>query len=328
MRSHTPCLKILMLFIAISGAAQLSQGQILQSRLQFVPNAPAELLSSRSAVLFENSWSLDQLIEAQSAFQQIGIDAVLYFDVDKITAGIEYFLSRQIKFLVLLGKSNDEYTCIVTPFNNSDTFVNNQQPAWKVSNSKLYEMLMTVYRDSWLTQKKANFLINDQPEMAIPVPVIVGRRAELYPIDLKIDNLAIQKADDASVQSEVETVLKSIYPYPEKYKFVDSIPENEKDLKKLGVQYVMHYVRCRGKTAKELLGYDVTRGESAYGSVTFPNGVPQVKTIPVQTPVYKFYIKHIESGNTFLGTKWDADESRVQAMKNYIMSFKTEMRLN
>ncbi len=89
----------------------------------------------------------------------------------------------------------------------------------------------------------------------------------------------------------------------------------------------MHYVHCRGKTAKDLLGYDITRGESAYGSVTFPNGIPQVKTIPVETTVFKFYIKHIESGNTFLGTKWDADESQVQAMKNYIMAFKSEMKL-
>ena len=335
MRAHIPCLRTLILIITMGSAVLLCQGQALQSKLQFVPTAPAELLSTRSAVLFENSWSPGQLAEAQGAFQQIGIDAVLYFDVDKITAGIEparaysaYMLSREIKFLVLLSKANDEYVCIVTAFNNTNTFVNDQQPAWKISNSKLHDMLMAVYRDSWLTQKKANFLINDQPEMAISVPVIVARRSELYPIDLKIDKLAILKAGDASVQAEVEAMLKSVYPYPEKYKFVDAIPENEKDLKKQGVQYVMHFVRCRGKTAKELLGYDVTRGESAYGSVTFPNGVPQVQTIPVETPVYKFYIKHIESGNTFLGTKWDADESRVQAMKNYIMSFKSEMRLN
>jgi len=279
--------------------------------------------------------SLDELLEAQEAFQQIGIDAVMYFDADKITAGIEparaysaYLVSREVKFLVFLGKTDGMFTCIITLFNNSPTFVNNQQGAWKVTDTRLHEMLVTVFRDSWLTQKKENFLINDQPELDIQVPVITARRSELYPIDLKIDNLAILKSEDPAIQAEMETMLNSVYPYPGKYKFVDVIPENEKDLKRQGVQYLMHYVNCRGKTAKDLLGYDVTRGESAYGSVTFPNGVPQVKTIPVENTVFKFYIKHIESGNTFLGTKWDADESRIQAMKNYIMAFKSEMKLN
>jgi hypothetical protein len=308
---------------------------VLLSRLQFGSGAPVGLLSSRSAVFYDNALSLDELFELQAAFQQIGIDAVLYFDADKITAGVEpakayaaYLVSREIKFLVLVGKQEGMFTSVITTFNNSPSFVDSQQAAWKVSNAQLHEMLITIYRDSWLIQKKENFLINDQPEMNIVVPVITGRRTELYPIDLKIDNLAIPKASDPAVQAEIEAMLNSVYPYPGKYKFVDSVPENEKDLKRQGVQYLMHFVNCRGKTAKDLLGYDVTRGESAYGSVTFPNGVAQVQTIPVETPIFKFYIKHIESGNTFLGTKWDADESRVQAMKNYIMAFKTEMKLN
>lgn len=309
--------------------------QSLASRLQFVTGAPQGLLSSRSAVLYDNSMNVKELMEVQEAFQQIGIDAVLYFDSDKITAGIEpakafaaYLVSREVKFLVLLGKSGGLYTCIVTQFNNTPSFVDDKQNGWKVTHQRLHEMLTTVYRDSWLVQKKENFLINDRPEMDIVVQVITARRSELYPIDLKIDNLAIQKAADPATQAEVEAMLNAVYPYPGKYKFVDGIPENEKDLKRQGVQYVMHYVQCRGKTAKDLLGYDVTRGESAYGSVTFPNGVPQVKTIPVERTVFKFYIKHIESGNVFLGTKWDADESQVQAMKNYIMAFKSEMKLN
>lgn len=309
--------------------------QPLVSRLQMGDGAPTGLLSSRSAVLYENTLTTDELTQIQSAFQQIGIDAILYFDADKVDAGIEasrahaaYLVSREVSFLVFFSRQNGEYTCVITAFNNSSSFVNNNQSAWRVSHAKLHELLMTVYRDSWLTQKKENFLINDRPETDIVVSVIAGRRSELYPIDLKIDNLAIVKDTDPAIQGEVETMLNAIYPYPGKYKFVDGIPENEKDLKRQGVQYVMHFVNCRGKSAKDLLGYDVTRGESAYGSVAFPNGVPQVKTIPVENTVYKFYIKHIESGNVFLGTKWDADESKVQAMKNYIMAFKTEMKLN
>jgi hypothetical protein len=156
----------------------------------------------------------------------------------------------------------------------------------------------------------------------------MGRRSELYPLDLKTDNIAIVKIADPAVQAEVEALLNAVYPFPNKIKFIDSVPEVEKDLRRQGMQFIMHFVHCSGKTARELLGYDVTRGESAYGSLTFPNGTPQVKTIPVETPVYKFYIKHVESGNVFLGKKWDADESLVQAMKNHIMVYKADQNLN
>jgi len=321
-------------FLALGGMTGCF-AQDLFSQLRFTTQAPAGLLSSRSVVFYDNALSYDELAEAQTAFQQIGVDAVLYFDIDRVRAGFEsaraystYLTTREVRFLVLMDKSSAGYTCTFAPFNNSITFVDREQPAWRVTNPKLHEAMMTIYRDSWLTEKKENFLINDQPEMDITVPMITARRSELYPLDLKIDGLAIVKADDPATQAEVETLFNSIYPFPGKYKFVDGVPENEKDLKRQGVQYVMYYVHCRGKTARDLLGYDVTRGESAYGSLSFPNGVPQLKTIPVETAVYKFYIKHIESGNVFLGTKWDADELRVQAMKNYIMAFKSEMKLN
>lgn len=107
------------------------------------------------------------------------------------------------------------------------------------------------------------------------------------------------------------------------------MPADEKDLLKQGFQYVILYLKVSGKSARELLGYDMTKNvATAYGSVTYPNGTPQVKTISADAPVYKFYIKHIRSGNIFLGTKWDADETLVQSMKNHIMGFRAELKLN
>lgn len=322
------------LTLGIAGNSLFAQ-QVLASQLQTVEGAPEGLLASRAAVFHDKSVSVEELAELQGGFQQIGIDAVAYFDVDKITAGTEpsrayagYLNSRQIKFIVLFSKQEQEYECLFTPFNSLPSFVTPQQPAWRVSGRQLREVIMTTYRDAWLTQKKQNFLINDQPETNITVPVIMGRRSELYPLDLKTDNIAIVKFADPVVQAEVEALLSAVYPFPNKIKFIDSVPEVEKDLRRQGMQFIMYFVHCSGKTARELLGYDVTRGESAYGSMTFPNGTPQVKTIPVEVPVYKFYIKHVESGNVFLGKKWDADESLVQAMKNHIMVYKADQNLN
>ena len=96
----------------------------------------------------------------------------------------------------------------------------------------------------------------------------------------------------------------------------------EKELRKQGQLYVLGFIHARGSVAKELLGYDMTKSESALLSVTFPDGQQQLKNIPSNTPVFKFYFKHIDSGNVFLGTKWDADVTWQQALINHIRGMK------
>ena len=91
---------------------------------------------------------------------------------------------------------------------------------------------------------------------------------------------------------------------------------------------MLGFVYTRGAVAKELLGYDMTKAESAILSVIYPDGQQQLKNIPANTPVFKFYFKHIDSGNVFLGTKWDADVTWQQALINQIRGMKTELRIN
>jgi hypothetical protein len=331
MTRFLPGMLIFLVLASFSGQAQ----ERLISKLKISETAPANLLSTRSLVLFSTDYTMDELNSIQKAFQQIGIDADFYLDADKVLAGMDteraysaYFTTREVRFLILLTKSNAGYNLYATEYNNTMEFVTPDQLAWRMSDRKLDDLLARVYRDSWLREKKQNFLINDIPEMDIVVPIVAGRRSELFPIDLRVDQIAIPKQADASVQSEIDTLFKKLYPYPEKYKVVQ-MPADEKDLLKQGFQYVLLYLKVSGKSARELLGYDMTRNvATAYGSVTYPNGTPQVKTISADAPVYKFYIKHIRSGNVFLGTKWDADETLVQSMKNHIMGFRTELKLN
>jgi hypothetical protein len=324
---------ILVLLVLASSNSHAQERLISQLKISETP--PANLLSTRSLVLFSNGYSINELNTVQKAFQQIGIDADFYLDADKVLAGIDteraystYITTREVRFLILLTKANGIYNFYVTEYNNTMQFVTPQQLAWKMTDRKLDDLLARIYRDSWLREKKQNFLINDIPEMDVVVPIVAGRRSELFPIDLRVDQIAIPKQPDASVQTEIDTLFKKLYPYPEKYKVVQ-MPDDEKDLLKQGFQYVMLYLKVSGKSARELLGYDMTKNvATAYGSVTYPNGTPQVKTISAEAPVYKIYIKHIRSGNVFLGTKWDADETLVQSMKNHIMGFRTELKLN
>jgi len=321
--------------LSLAFTSVFGQGERLVASLKVAETAPGELLSSKSAVLFNTNYKIEELNRIQGAFQQIGIDADFYLETEKVLAGIDterafstYFTTREIKFLIILIKSTEGYSFYVTEFNNTMQFVTQGQNSWKVTHRKLDDMLARIYRDSWLREKKQNFLINDIPEMDVAVPIITGRRSELFPIDLKIDKMAVPKTPDAAVQAEVDTLFKKLYPYPEKFAVVQ-MPADEKDLVKQGFQYVLLYVKLNGQLAHEILGYDMNKTfATAYGSVTYPNGTPQVKTISAETPVYKFYIKHLRSGNVFLGTKWDADESLTQSLKNHLMGFRTELKLN
>jgi hypothetical protein len=103
---------------------------------------------------------------------------------------------------------------------------------------------------------------------------------------------------------------------------------SERDLRKQGLLYVLCYVHTRGVAAKELLGYDMSKSESALVSVTYPGDQQQLKNIPSNTPIYKFYFKHIDSGNVFFGTKWDADLTWDQALLNQLKGMNAELRLN
>jgi len=303
-----------------------------QINFQISDSAPTELLATKSVVFFSKDVTDAELEEFQRGFQQIGIDAVAYFDEDKIMAGkdpsrvyAEYFVTRDIKFIVLLEKKEKQFVFKATAFNGKSSFFDANQSAWQVTDVKISELLKTVYRDSWLVQKKQNFLINDLPEKTIELNFITGRRSDFFPIDLKVDNLAVPRTGDEAIDKEIEQFFATSYPY--KYKMVD-VNYDEKESRKLGFHYILCYVHTRSRAAREILGYDMSRAENAYASVTFPNGASQIKTISAAQPVYKFYFKHIESGNVFLGTKWDADETFYQAFKNHLMNFKQELNLN
>jgi hypothetical protein len=78
----------------------------------------------------------------------------------------------------------------------------------------------------------------------------------------------------------------------------------------------------------ELLGYNMSKAGGAISSVSYPNGEMQLKTIDASETIYKFYFKHLENGNVYFGTRWDADTDWKQALLNQIKGLKKELRIN
>ncbi len=322
------CLLYMIFFCAL---AQNSIEPVI-SKLQLTEQVPAELLAKRSCVFYTSGISDDNLEYIQKGFQSTGVDAVAYFKMGMVFSGVEvtqkvvdYLNKREIAFIILLSKQGKNYSFAFTPFNGSTDFVDFEQPAWSVSSPNLNEALQSIYRNALNNQPVKNLLINSYPEKNFSISIIDGRRSDFFAIDLKVDRLAVPWFKNAEQDSALAQYFKENYPF--QYGMVEP-GIDKKELRSNGFHYVLHYLHTEGAIAKEMLGYPISSSESALTSVTYPNGEVKLKTLPAETPVYKYYLKHIESGNVFLGTKWDADITWLDALRNQIKGFKSELKIN
>lgn len=333
-----PTLKTLFCILLLVVGSQAAKGQVILSeklrleQLKIGTSLPEKLLSTRTAVFYDYKLTSKELEEVQISFQRTGIDAIIYFEIDMPFASkdvskafSDYLIKREISNIIFLEKDEQDYKLTITTFAGKETIVEQNQAAWSTSNRLLAEALKTLYRTASNQQKKQNLLINDAPENDAKINPIVGKRNEFYATDLKVDPLAVPKTGDEAIDKELEEIFTANYPL--KFKMTEA-GVTEKDLRKQGQLYVMGFIYTRGSVAKELLGYDMSKAESALLSVTYPSGQQQLKNIPSNTPVFKFYFKHIDSGNVFLGTKWDADLTWQQALINHIRGMKAELRIN
>lgn len=301
-------------------------------RLRTGGSVPNKLLRERSVVIYDPSFTQGELITVQESFKDTGIDAIAYFKTSLLLAGHDmatalafYFNKRHVENLVLLEKEATGYHIYITGFNTKGTFVEQNQMAWDNQSPSLSDMLRATYRTAANSQERDNFLVNVYPETDLTVSPIAGRRSEFFGIDLKVDPTAVPKTGDDVVDAKLEEIFSSLYPF--KYKLTE-VGKSEKELRFEGSFYVLRYIYAPMEEARQILGYPPNDSGKPFETVTYPNGQPQTKQIAANTPVYKFYFKHIDSGNVFLGTQWDADTTWEQALRNHIIAFKAELKLN
>jgi hypothetical protein len=313
--------------------SQISNDEVaFLSRLTPSSSLPEKLLDTKSVIFYSYTLTDKELQSIQETCQRTGIDVVAYYETDELLAGrdVTYAFARQLNSreitnLLFFQKSEKGYKTHITEFNTKGTIVEQNQYAWIAEDASLAELLKKIYRTSGGGLKRSNMLINDIPEKDIEIDPITGRRSEFFAIDLKVDELVIRWTGDAVIDTILQQTFRT---YPFKYKFSEP-GISEIELRKKGSMYLLCYLHTRGEVAKKLLGYDMSKSESALASITYPDsGQTQLKNIPSEMLVYKFYFKHIDSGNVFLGTKWDADLTFEQALKNHYRAFKTELRIN
>jgi hypothetical protein len=293
---------------------------------------PMDLLATKTIALYQPDLSLKELQQIQQGFERAGVDAVLYYPLDLPMCNRElqkaftdYLTKREIKYLAFLKKSNKQYEFTFTEFDKTFAMVKAGQAGWKISGTTIQEISMDIYRTALNSQKRVNMLVSPTPEMGMSLRFIRGTRAEYFALDLKVDKLAVVKFGDAAWDQQLEETLKTHYPF--KYTLFEP-GTSEADIRQKGYLFILHYFHTRGNAAMELLNYDMAKIGTAIPSVTYPNGQLQLTSNPADLSVYKFYFKHLENGNVYLGTKWDADTSWTQALLNQIKGLKAELRIN
>lgn len=275
--------------------------------------------------LVRGDWN-EMAERAQPGFVKAGIDAVVYYYLDDIISGkesyealLDNFDDRDLKNAIFLFRENGRYKIIVTDLQDRQYLLKKGQDAWIIEDTDLDNALDVLYKataNSGLVRK--NLLIIDVPEYGRMAKVIDGRRGEFYDLNLSSEKLAIPVFADTA---EIRRVMAN---YPYKYDFVDPTL-SEKEVRKKGFQYILYFTHASAKSVKQILEYETSESETDYVSEVMKDGKMEVASFNVNSPVFKFYVKHIYSTNVFLGKRWDASDSWQISLQNYVYNLRNEL---
>ncbi len=291
-------------------------------------------------------------------FKRIGIDAVAYYHLSDFYSGIDAttgFMkpvkNRNIENLIFIRQTNNalgtKIEIIIVPNEASDKLLSPKQKAYRLQGSELRTLTQKLGRDIYRANLvNKNFLIIDRPEFFTDTDVIKGRRYESFSRDLKIGKLAVplfskytfpanMDSSDLTLDKikiiqdynkaieRLNSKLVSIMEnYPFKYELVNySLGEDH--LYRREFSYILMYLHAPGRNIRELLNYEIDYTETDYITLkTIMDEITTLEQIPVNAPVYKYYMKQIVNKEIYLGVQWDADLTWEGALLNHINNFK------
>ncbi len=295
--------------------------------------------------------------EAHKGFRKMGIDVVAYYNWGDLKAGIDAVSgftdpleNRQIENLIFLNKNETilgtEVVLLITK-RTTGALLKVNQPTYRIKRNAFREIAAQLGRDIYVDKLvNSNFMILDRPEFFTDTDVVKGRRYESFNSDLKIGKLAVplfsvyklaENVDSSSVSGDKmsliiqynEKVVKAnqrlseiMTMYPYKYELVN-YSQGEEHLYRREFSYVLMFLHSTGRTVKELLNYDVDYNETDYITLkTIQEGITTLEQFPINTSVYKFYMKQLVNKEIYLGNQWDADLSWEEALINHLNNFK------
>lgn len=312
----------------------VAKAQVLDlTQLQINGTLPQSLLNSRSVVLVKaqekaaNAKNEPWKTVAEKVHQHLkaaGIDAVAYYDWRNVNAGpdattafAEAFRQRAIENLIVVESKEGKYTLTITSI-GKEGLIPKGGAAWQESGPEVASIANSLQNAAGQADLKlGNYLIIDTPEYFYTTDIKVNKRYFSYALDLKLDKMAVPAYDifvengDGENQSRLNSVMEN-YPYQWG---VTQPGVDEKDLRlKEGYQYVLLYLHTSAANIRRFLNY----GSNEEIPLELQADLSDDRS------VYKFYIRHIYTGDVYAGTHWDAAETWEEALKNHLDNLRNE----
>jgi len=339
---------VLLLFVGTNLLAQ--QTDIADQPFRAGNTLPEDLLKSKVAVFMElpknsitGSPQWEKLAgQLHETLRLNGVDAVAYYRWQDLTAGADAtngFISdisnRGIKNVIVfrIKPEKSEYQLMVVPFDPENNFYNSSQVTWGATDSELESLLRGLAFD--LSQSglvRENFLITELPEFFTDTKIFRNRRFESFNPDLKLDKLAVpEMSSQASVSTDtvISTSDQQLRTIMEQYPFAFEMVDNQRDedlLRKAGFQFILLRLHSSGHALQTLLDYPASEGDSLLSIRRSPDGSFS-QPIAKDQPVYKYYIKHIYTGDVYLGDQWDGDPQWTVALENHFLNLKAALKV-
>jgi hypothetical protein len=319
---------VFFLFTAISAISQNPLDQAF-AKVQMGTQLPEGLQSTRSIVFLKADQStplgspqgpeiLNQQFHIKLA--EMHIDPVAYYRWQDLIAGFDATVSymetikdRDAKQIIVLNANAGQYQISIVPTADDSEIFDSKIKAWQATNSSLeavVEDLAVAVRRSDL--EIANFLIAETPEIFIDTQIFKKNRFPSFQPDLKLDKLAAPLFHSTDVKevthpadSELMAILNEQYPF--QFEVVSS-QMTEDLMRKAGFQYVLRYLHGEESTLQTLLDYREPASTATKA-------------------MYKFYVKHLISGDIYLGDTWDSRSTWQSAINIHLSNMKRSLKV-
>lgn len=306
------------------------------AQLKVSQQLPSELLKGRSVVMVapaqsssakKESWeALAKVVHAQ--LRTVGVDAVAYYELGNVLSGpdaiegfVKNFQQREIQNILFIEKKGDAITLTVAPLGKKG-LVDAGAPAWQTTAATAQQAVGALSQSANSANLHLlNLLIPEDPELFYTTDLSIKKRLFSYPLDLKFDKMAVPRYRFMSNRSSADSLaalqsIMSLYPY----QWAPTEPGTAEDVLRMkqGYQYVLLYLHTGQDNIRRFLSY------------------PPNKEAPLELqsgedtgePLYKFYIRHIATGDVYAGSSWDAAADWQVALRNFVQGLRKDQAAN
>ncbi|MEQ9423678.1 MAG: hypothetical protein RJQ09_04615 [Cyclobacteriaceae bacterium] len=289
--------------------------------------------------------------------RRLGIDAIAYYHLNDFYAGIDAtdgfkapLAYREIENLIFVRQKENalgiEIELILTANSADDVLLRPNQKAYRITGSDFAQIALQFARDLYQAKLiNQNFMVPDRPEFFTDTNVLNGRRYETFTRDLRIGKLAVPKFSvykfpdgfdstqltanklnaislyNQQIARANQKLAEILEKYPYKYELVD-YSVGEEHLYRLEFSHVLMHLHSTGINIRRFLNYEIDPSETDYITLkTILDGVTTLEQYSINTPVYKYYMKHLVNKEVYLGTQWDADLTWEEALVNHLNNF-------